>query len=58
ADAAGVQNVQCFWTKDGKYVIDESEGEGSPGHDQYLNRFNNAAKYFEWATGCETVRNL
>ncbi|KAF5227142.1 hypothetical protein FAUST_11962, partial [Fusarium austroamericanum] len=28
ADASGVHNVQCFWTDDGKYVIDESEGEG------------------------------
>ncbi|QPC57951.1 hypothetical protein HYE67_000182 [Fusarium culmorum] len=62
ADASGVHNVQCFWTDDGKYVIDESEGEGSPGHggdfSQYLSRFNAAAKYFEWATSCDTVRNL
>lgn len=33
ADASGVHNVQCFWTDDGKYVIDDSEGEGSPGHE-------------------------
>ena len=27
-------------------------------YSQYLKYFNNAAKYFEWATGCDTVRNL
>ncbi|KAF4958802.1 hypothetical protein FGADI_2146 [Fusarium gaditjirri] len=53
----GVENVQCFWT-DGKYVIDESQGEGSLGHDLYLRDFNNAAHYFELITGCDTVRNL
>ncbi|KAF4996544.1 hypothetical protein FGRMN_4428 [Fusarium graminum] len=55
--AAGVQNIQCFWT-DGMFVIDDSQGEGSPGHSLYLKDFNNAAHYFELITGCETVRNL
>jgi hypothetical protein len=32
ADSYGVRNTQCFWTDDGKYVIDDSEGEGEPGH--------------------------
>ncbi|OBS23101.1 hypothetical protein FPOA_03660 [Fusarium poae] len=58
ADSYGVRNTQCFWTDDGKYVIDDSEGEGEPGHTLYLKYFGNAAKYFEWATGCDTVRNL
>ncbi|CVK96614.1 uncharacterized protein FMAN_10945 [Fusarium mangiferae] len=55
--SSGYQNVQCFWT-DGMYVIDDSEGEGSPGHDLYLKDFNSAARYFELITGCDTVRNL
>ncbi|CAJ0545114.1 Ff.00g085870.m01.CDS01 [Fusarium sp. VM40] len=55
--ADGIQNVQCFWTK-GMFVIDDSQGEGSIGHDLYLKAFNNAAHYFELTTGCDTVRNL
>ncbi|KAM5517631.1 hypothetical protein FOXYSP1_08416 [Fusarium oxysporum f. sp. phaseoli] len=40
------------------FVIDDSQGEGSPGHTLYLKDFNNATHYFELITGCDTVRNL
>ncbi|KAF5660656.1 type I transaminase [Fusarium heterosporum] len=30
-NSAGSQNLQCFWT-DGMFVIDDSRGEGIPGH--------------------------
>ncbi|KAL6918420.1 hypothetical protein FSST1_009915 [Fusarium sambucinum] len=58
ADAAGYNNVQCFWTDDHKYVIDTSEGEGSPGHYLYVKSHNAASRYFEMATSCDTVQNL
>ncbi|KAF5563532.1 hypothetical protein FNAPI_2604 [Fusarium napiforme] len=54
AGSSGYQNVQCFWTN-GMYVIDDSQGEGSPGHDLYLKDFNLAAHYFELITGCDTI---
>ncbi|KAL4726591.1 hypothetical protein ACLX1H_005478 [Fusarium chlamydosporum] len=54
----GVENIQCFWTDDGKYVIDDSQAEGSVGHGEYLNRFKQTAHYFELITGCDTVQNL
>ncbi|KAF5576037.1 hypothetical protein FPCIR_12824 [Fusarium pseudocircinatum] len=45
-------------TTEGMFVVDDSEGEGSPGHDLYLKDFNSAAHYFELITGCDTVRKL
>ncbi|KAH6960302.1 hypothetical protein DER45DRAFT_611239 [Fusarium avenaceum] len=56
-NSSGSQNVQCFWI-DGMFVIDDSQGEGSPGHDLYLKDFQRAAHYYELISGCDTIQNL